>query len=68
MRISLSRLPQKIPPNSIRNAHSTELAIKAVLTAVFNSEYLPPPNNFDTITEQPILQPKPKARNIRVIS
>ena len=57
----------RMPP-AISAAHSTALAMQAVDTAVFILLNFLAPKNWDTITLQPMLQPKAKAMKIRVIS
>ena len=55
-------------PTSISSRQTTPLDSAAVDTAVFTSPYSRAPNNWDTSTEQPMLQPKAKAMKINVIS
>lgn len=63
-----SSAPQHRMPAAISAAHSAAAAISVVVTAVFICLYSLAPNSWETITEQPMLQPKAKAMKIRVIS
>ena len=63
-----SRFVQKRVPTPISTRHTTPLAISVVYTAVFRSAIRLAPKSWETMTEQPMLQPKAKAIKIRVIS
>lgn len=62
------RVRPKSRPNAISIIQSTPLEIIVVYTVVLTSLYRPAPKKLDTITEQPMLHPKAKAINIKVIS
>ena len=66
--ISSRRSVQNAVPKTISTRHTAPLAIRVVYTAVFSSESFFAPKSWDTMTEQPMLQPKAKAMKIRVIS
>ena len=63
-----SSAPQPRIPPAISATHSTALAMQAVETAVFILLYFLAPKYCDTMTLQPMLQPKAKAIKISVIS
>ena len=66
--MSSSNPAPQLNPAIISTPQTTALESRAVWTAVFMSAICLAPNSWDTMTEQPMLQPKAKARKIRVIS
>lgn len=66
--MSLRSGVEHVRPITISITQSTALAIQVVKTAVFKSVYFFAPKSLDTMTEQPMLQPKANAMNISVIS
>lgn len=62
------RVRPKSRPKAISIIQSTPLEVIVVYTVVLTSLYRPAPKKLDTITEQPMLHPKAKAINIKVIS
>ena len=66
--ISSSSASQNSIPTAMMAAHSTALAMQAVETAVLTFPYSLAPKNWETMTEQPMLQPKAKAMKISVTS
>ena len=68
VRINVRRVLHPAMPNPISSRHKRALNMLAVETAVFIFAYSPEPNSWDTMTEQPILQPKAKAIKIKVTS
>ena len=66
--MSRSRPSQPSVPASISTAQTTALEMNVVYTAVFISPSFFAPKSWETMTEQPMLQPKANAMKISVIS